>query len=130
MAMVVIVFLMFLFGIIEYCRFLWVRHLITFAAREGCRYCVVNTDNATPEADTRAVVASKLGKITSYTNYACGVYWSDANGANLGTVDKAQFGQLIAVRVSVDYKPIVPQLLFLKTKFTIRSTCMMNSEAN
>ncbi|MEI7685674.1 MAG: TadE family protein [Planctomycetota bacterium] len=130
LAAVVAVFVMFLFGVMEYCRFVWVRNMVTFAAREGCRYCVVHTDATDPEGDTKTYVGTKLGNLAKYANYNCKVYWSDSSGSNLGLVYYAQFGQLIAVEVALDYQPIVPTLLFMNKSYTLKSRCMMNSEAN
>ena len=38
------IFLMVLFGIFEYSRYLYVLHMVNNAARDGARYAVVNTD--------------------------------------------------------------------------------------
>jgi Flp pilus assembly protein TadG len=124
------IFILLLFGVMEYCRFIWVRNMVTYGAREGCRYCVVRTDATTPEADTQAYVASRLGNLTGYKNYKCDVYWSDSTGKYLGPVSSATFGQLIAVEVSLDYSPILPSLFFMQNTYTLKSRCMMNSEAN
>jgi hypothetical protein len=43
-AAVMSVFLLLLFGMFEYCRFLMVLHVTNNAAREGARYAVVNVD--------------------------------------------------------------------------------------
>jgi hypothetical protein len=43
-ALVMSVFLMLLFGMFEYCRFLMVLHVSSNAARDGARYAVVNAD--------------------------------------------------------------------------------------
>ncbi|MBN9122466.1 MAG: pilus assembly protein [Planctomycetes bacterium] len=43
-ALVLSVFLLLLFGMFEYCRFLLVLHVSNNAAREGARYAVVNLD--------------------------------------------------------------------------------------
>jgi Flp pilus assembly protein TadG len=43
-ALVMSVFLMLLFGMFEYCRFLLVLHVTTNAARDGARYATVNGD--------------------------------------------------------------------------------------
>ena len=42
--LVLSVFLLLLFGMFEYCRFLMVLHVTNNAAREGARYAVVNMD--------------------------------------------------------------------------------------
>ena len=46
-AAVMSVFLLLLFGMFEYCRFLLVLHVTNNAAREGARYAVVNVDKPT-----------------------------------------------------------------------------------
>ncbi|CAN5561862.1 hypothetical protein BH11PLA2_BH11PLA2_04640 [soil metagenome] len=43
-SVVISVFLLFLFGLFEYCRFLFFLHVSTNAARDGARYAVVNVD--------------------------------------------------------------------------------------
>lgn len=51
-ALVMSVFLMFLFGLFEYCRFLLMQHVATNAARDGARYAVVNVSRPTSFVDT------------------------------------------------------------------------------
>ena len=46
-SVVISVFLLFLFGIFEYCRFIFFMHVSTNAARDGARYAVVNVDKPT-----------------------------------------------------------------------------------
>jgi len=41
---VLVVFLLFLFGLFEYCRFIFFLNISTNAARDGARYAVVNVD--------------------------------------------------------------------------------------
>lgn len=43
-SVVISVFLLFLFGLFEYCRFIFFLHVATNAARDGARYAVVNGD--------------------------------------------------------------------------------------
>jgi Flp pilus assembly protein TadG len=49
-ALLLTVFLMFLFGVFEYARYLLVLHTITNAARDGARYAVISSSN--PNAAT------------------------------------------------------------------------------
>lgn len=44
-AMILSIFLMFLFGVYEYCRYLFLLQVTTNAAREGCRLAVCNLSN-------------------------------------------------------------------------------------
>jgi Flp pilus assembly protein TadG len=46
-SVVISVFLLFLFGLFEYCRFIFFLHVATNAARDGARYAVVNVDKPT-----------------------------------------------------------------------------------
>ncbi|MBN9523244.1 pilus assembly protein [bacterium] len=59
--MVIAVFLLFLFGIFEYCRYLMVLHVANNAARDGARYASVNV-NCPPDQ-----VAAKKAAILAYT---------------------------------------------------------------
>ena len=51
-ALVLSVFLMLLFGMFEYCRFLMVLHVTNNATRDGARYAVVNADKPATFDDT------------------------------------------------------------------------------
>ncbi|MBI3408895.1 MAG: pilus assembly protein [Planctomycetes bacterium] len=131
MAFVASIFLVLLFGVMEYCRFLFFRQLITTAAREGARYAVVNTTDSTIVADTQAQVKHYMsGFDQTLPGYQCTVYKSDATGANLGSPSNAQFGQYVAVDVQCTYNPILPSFLFMGSTYTIRSRSLMYSEAN
>ena len=45
-ALLLAIFLMFLFGVFEYARYLLMLHTITNAARDGARYAVISSSNA------------------------------------------------------------------------------------
>ena len=130
MAVVVTIFVMLLFGILEYCMIIYHTNVVENAAREGARYAVVNISDATLVSDTETYVKSMMvGIDTKDTPYSCTLYKADANGNNIGAATGANFGQYVCVDVSVTYVPMTPGLLYLKT-FTIRSKCSMISEAN
>lgn len=44
-ALLLTIFLMFLFGVFEYARYLLVLHTVTNAARDGARYAVISSDH-------------------------------------------------------------------------------------
>jgi Flp pilus assembly protein TadG len=74
-ALVLIVFCMLLFGVFEYCRFLYTLHVTNNAARDGARYAVVNMDkptnfNVTDYTDGQG---KTFPSITRYTNERMGV---------------------------------------------------------
>lgn len=131
MAFVVLIFLMFLFGVLEYCRFLFTRQLVTNAAREGARYAVVNTNETTVEATTKAKVQTMMsGMDKNMKNYSCLVYKADASGNYSGPAQDAGFGEYIAVEVSCDFEPILPSFLYMNKTLKVRSKSVMYSEAN
>ncbi|HZZ81843.1 MAG TPA: TadE/TadG family type IV pilus assembly protein [Gemmataceae bacterium] len=131
MAFVALVFILFLFGIVEYCLIIYSQNIVENAAREGARYAVVRTTDTNLVADTQAYVQTLMcGLDTKYTGYSCNVYQADSSGNDNGKgAINAQFGQYICVDVQLTYTPITPVLLHLSS-FTIRSKCAMISEAN
>jgi Flp pilus assembly protein TadG len=132
-AVVLTVFLLFLFGILEYCRFTFVRQVVQNAAREGARYAVVNTYDTNLDADTKAVVTARMsGQDQKVKNFAIQVYQADAAGNSLGpgTAVNTPFGQRIGVQIDCDYSPILPSFVFLNNTIHISARSLMCSEAN
>src|SRR5437016_7245916 len=69
-ALVLSVFMMLLFGLFEYCRFLLVLHVTTNAARDGARYAVVNLSkpsnfDTTDYTDPSGGVSPSIQKYTT-----------------------------------------------------------------
>jgi Flp pilus assembly protein TadG len=130
-AAVAVIFLLFLFGILEYCRMVYVNQVVENAAREGTRYAIVNSYDPNIVANTQARVQSYMGGLDkTLQNYTCSVFAADANGNNIGSPQNVKFGNNIGVSVTLTYTPIVPSLLFMNRTLTISSTCCMGSEAN
>lgn len=73
-ALVMSVFLLLLFGMFEYCRFLMVLHVSNNAAREGARYAVVNMDkpNDFDYVDFTDASGKKFDNIQKYTTNRMG----------------------------------------------------------
>jgi hypothetical protein len=131
MAFVLAIFILFFFGLMEYCRFVYVRQMLVNSAREGCRFAVVEPMSSTLEADTEVRVRKYLSGIDkTHPNFKCQVYLSDTSGNNIGKAADAQFAQLIAVDLEVDYSPFLPNILFLNNTYKLKSKCIMASEAN
>jgi Flp pilus assembly protein TadG len=146
-AVVIGIFLLFLFGLLEYCRFLMVQQTYEEAAREGARFAAVHTNDKTT-TDVQNVVDGYLSGLGSQLqNYsktsniqvfkvdpatdspldAAGNAvsdWTQAPFTNAG------FGDSVAVKVTGTYHPILPYFLFLSDSITIRVECVMRSEAN
>jgi len=80
---VVGVFLMFLFGVLEYCRYIFIRQLTANATREGARYAVANTFSPTVDADTKARVLQFMGGMDGskgIRNFTVQIYAGDSSG--------------------------------------------------
>jgi len=131
MAAVSGVFILLLFGILEYCMIIYTQNVLENAAREGCRFAVVNSTAATMVSDTQNCVKNFMGGLdTKMTGYSCQVYQADSSGNNNNNgAANAQFGQYICVDVTLTYTPMTPGLTYLKT-FTLHYKCCMISEAN
>jgi Flp pilus assembly protein TadG len=135
-AVVLSTFLLFVFGVFEYGRFVMTRHLLENAAREGARIAVVSTDSLTT-ADIEALVRAKLtGQVSTATIQ---VYKADpATGANLGSWNTAGYGECIAIEITHNYKPLFPpfsfpligNVTFLDDPTLVTARCLMRSEAN
>lgn len=67
-ALVMSVFLMLLFGMFEYCRFLMVLHVTNNAAREGARYAVVNVDKPSTFDSTNYSYTDSTGATVTSQN--------------------------------------------------------------
>jgi len=78
-ALVLVVFLLVLFGIFEYCRFLMVLHVTNNAARDGARFAAVNVNCPSDK------IADKKTEIEAYTK------------ARMGGLDRQIQGCQIAV---------------------------------
>lgn len=131
LAFVIGIFILVLFGIIEYGRYVFVRQVVIQAAREGARYAVVNLTDQTIESDTRNYVKKKMSGLDGNTTYyQCQVYMADDDGNNIGNAGDAQFGQYVAVQVDYDFTPVLPSLLFLDSTMRVSSKALMYSEAN
>jgi Flp pilus assembly protein TadG len=128
---VIIIFLLLLFGTMEYCRIVFVRQLLENATREGCRFAAVNTNDTNLVADTQAVVTKFMGGMNKQVqNFNVQVYMADSSGNNIGPPTSAQFGQYIAVEIDCDYNPILPSFLFLGKTLHLVQKAVMYSEAN
>ena len=141
-AIVISVCLLFLFGIVEYGRFLMIQHLINNAAREGARRAVAGTNTATPTttADIQNTVTTALAG-QYLQNVSITVYKADpTTGASQGVWTDTAFGDGIAVKVTGDYQPMLPTLVLQKglavfsgfqtQTITVKATALMRSEGN
>ncbi len=127
-AMVLIPLMMLLFGIIEYCWLLTNWNLLNNAAREGCRYVVVNNTDPTISADVQTIVngfmAGGSANFNAFTVTVSGTHQGVATPVN-----NLAPGDLIVVSVSGQYRflNIIP-VAKLPTTVTITSSVTMVCE--
>ncbi len=119
---------MLLFGFIEYARLLMDWSLLDNAAREGCRYAMVNNTSSTIATDVQGVVSGYMaGRTKSFSNFTVTV-----SGTHLGVstaVNSLGPGDPITVTVTGTYKflNIIP-LIHLPRSLSISSSVMMLCE--
>jgi Flp pilus assembly protein TadG len=152
-AFVLSVFLMLLFGIFEYCRFLYVMHLTANAARDAARYAVVNTSKPT-NFDTTSYTDGTGKTYVSVTQYARNLMggmdknisgWAVAvfpcdpaklsqsppvvqSKASPTTWNSAAFTEKIAVQITGTYQPILPSLLWMPSSIPVNVVSVCGSE--
>jgi Flp pilus assembly protein TadG len=156
-SVICVLLFMLLFGILEFCRFLYVLHVANNAARDAVRFAVVHTNGGTMPGEPTTISQAdlenmaKTGQIQgidfgsglgeayrSIDNFAVSIFAVDPAGLNQttpvvqsgGAWNSASFGQKIAVRITGDYKPAAIGLLFLNSTITFRVTLLASSEAN
>jgi Flp pilus assembly protein TadG len=133
-AFVILILLFFLFGIFEYCRFIFLLQVCENAAREGARFAVARTADGTTLADVQNFVNSKMsgrqGELTGYTVEVLNVYPDTGLAVPSTAWNDAPFGGAILVRVRGTYTPMLPSFLKTRTSIQVRATSMMTSEAN
>ena len=136
-ALVLPVVILFLFGILEYGRYLMFLQVFTNAAREGAHYALAHTDpitisgttsgNATVDV-TNAVNKALAGQQLTGQNVQ--VYASDSLGNNLGAWTTGAAGQSVCVRISGNYPVVITNMLHMGTSIPVVAQAVMRSEGN
>ncbi len=136
-ALVLPVVITFLFGILEYGRYVMMLQVVTNAAREGARYAVEHTNpvtlngvtygNATSDVTT-AVTKAMGGQ--SLSGQTVQVYTADSLGNNLGTWTNAQPGESVCVKITGNYPVVLAKMLFLNSTIPVTAQSVMRSESN
>ncbi len=134
MAVVLVVFLTLFMGIIEYGRYYFLVQVANNAVREGARYAVVHTGDGTTSTQVSTVVTSKMNgtqnMLSGYTVSVQNVNTSTGVAIANSNWNDAQFGGAIMVKITGNYTPTVPVLLFLPSSFVFQAATIMNSEGN
>jgi Flp pilus assembly protein TadG len=127
-ALVMIPVISLIFGVFEFSRLFMDWNLLNNAAREGCRYAVVNNTDTTISTEVQTTVNTFMaGQTTGFSNFAVTV-----SGTHQGVatpVNNLTAGDLVTVTVSGTYKflNIIP-LAKLPAAFTITSSVIMGCE--
>jgi Flp pilus assembly protein TadG len=145
-ALVISAALMVLFGIFEYGRFIMTRQLLENAAREGARYAVVHTyDKQTLDVQdvTLYAMAGQESQLEGFVHtsnvqvYRAQITADPATNGDPHPTDSnwknTTFGEPVAVRITGNYRPILPSFLFIGTTtgtIPLEVTAVMYSEAN
>ncbi|MSR49618.1 MAG: pilus assembly protein [Gemmataceae bacterium] len=134
MAVVLVVFLTMFMGIIEYGRYYYLVQVANNAVRDGARYAVVHTGDGTTATQVSAVVTTKMNgtqnMLSGYTVSVQNVNTSTGVAIANSNWNDAQFGGAIMVKITGNYTPTVPVLLFLPSSFAFQAATIMNSEGN
>ena len=102
-AMVMLPVILLFCGVFQYGRLLMSWNVLNNAAREGCRYALVNNTSPTIATDVDSVVRATMGgQVNYFTNFSVTV-----TGTHLGVttpVNNLVAGDFITVTVTGNYK--------------------------
>jgi len=127
-ALVMISLTSLIFGVFEFSRLLMDWNLLNNAARQGCRYAIVNNTSTTISTQVQTIVTSFMaGQTTSFSGFTVTV-----SGTHLGVstpVNNLTPGDMITVTVSGTYKfmNIIP-LVKMPSSYSITSAVIMGCE--
>ena len=100
------IFLLFIFGIMEFGHFVMVKQLMDNAARDGARMASTGTLTVTT-AQIQALVTTELSN-QGPSNLTIQVFQADpTTGANIGAWTNAGLGDAVAVKITGNYQPMV-----------------------
>ena len=122
-ALVAPVFVVMVFGLIEFGRAIMVQQVMTNAAREGARLAIL--DSPTPVATT------VKNTVVSYL-HGCGIPAATTSNVTLSPAEPstAQNGDTVTVTIQLPYSSVswLPSPMFLTSK-TLQVTCVMRRES-
>ena len=127
-AIVLNLFVLLMFGIFEYGRFIMQGQLLINAAREGARYATVNVNTVTTAQVQSYVQSYLVGQVPS--NMVINVYAADTvTGANVGAWTNTTVGSSVAVEITGTYQPMLPISSILPGPVPVSAKCITYSEA-
>jgi Flp pilus assembly protein TadG len=126
-AIVMNVFLLFLFAIMEFGHFVMTKQLMDNAARDGARLAATGQGTVTT-AQVQALVTQELVNQMP-TNMTIQVFQANpTTGANIGAWTNASLGQAIGVKITGQYKPMVALANLLPLPVNVTSEAIVYSE--
>ncbi|HEV3340995.1 MAG TPA: TadE/TadG family type IV pilus assembly protein [Pirellulales bacterium] len=126
-AIVMNVFLLFIFAIMEFGHFVMVKQLMDNAARDGARLAATGQGTVTT-AQIQALVTTEL---VNQGPSGMNIQVFQANpttGANVGPWTSASLGQPIAVQITGQYVPMVALANLLPLPVNVSSEAIIYSE--
>ena len=131
-SVVAIVFMTMLMGIFEFGRYFMVLQITKNAAREVARLASVKTDGSITTASLKQKAIDFMGPIVtnalSNGNPTISVEQVNLNGKKTDNWTNADYGEIIEVTISGNYKPIFN--LFFKQIFKMEVSISIPSEGN
>jgi Flp pilus assembly protein TadG len=126
-ALVMNVFLLFIFAIMEFGHFVMTKQLMDIAAHDGARLAATGV-NTLSTAQIQAQVTTELVN-QGPANMSIQVFQANpTTGANVGPWTSASLGKPIAVQITGQYKPMVALAHLLPLPINISSTAIVYSE--
>jgi Flp pilus assembly protein TadG len=126
-AIVMNIFLLMMFAIMEFAHFVMVKQLMDNAARDGARLAATGQGTVTT-AQVQALVTTELVN-QAPQNMNIQVFQANpTTGANVGAWTNASLGQPIAVQITGQYKPMVALANLLPLPINVSSEAIIYSE--
>ena len=136
-ALVLPIVIMFLFGILEYGRYVMMLQILTNAAREGARYAVTHTNPVTISGTTygnaTTDVTNTINKAmagTSLSSQNVQFYTSDSLGNNLGAGPTRKPASPSASGSRATIRSCWARCCFCRRRIPVVAQCVMRSESN
>ena len=123
LAIILPVFLLLVFGIIQFGIGWWISQVITNGAREGARFAVVVRDPPTPTSDVVDVVNNYIGSLPNVDQATVEVFYDD--GAS--TFDTCKRDCEVKVLVTIPIRNVIPAL-FPMIPSALESEAVMRHE--
>ncbi len=128
-ALVINVLFLLFFGVFEFGRLLMVRQVLDNAARGAARMAAAGTAaKSTSDITAEGLRLLRTGDFAAVPTVQ--VYKSNASGQNIGTWTDAAYGERIAVKITANYRPILPTFGIVPNNMSLSSLAVVRSEGD